>query len=103
VTAVNDFNVVVYSMWLHVTSAADWFDWLDTGLGPGLYIVAVDLTAVADCVFSLVDFVPVVGYCLKQVFVKLLEFLFMLGAFSIQVRSPASLVALLHPRLPSGW
>jgi len=85
VTAVNDFNVVVYSMWLHVTSAGDWFGWLDTGLGPGVYTVANDLTAVADCIFSLVDFVPVVGYCLKQVFVQLLKFVFLLAAFSIQV------------------
>ena len=83
--AVNDFNVVVYSMWLHVTSAGDWFGWLDTGLGPGVYTVANDLTAVADCIFSLVDFVPVVGYCLKQVFVQLLKFVFLLAAFSIQV------------------
>ena len=85
ITAVNDFNVIVYSFWLHTTSAADWFGWLDTGIGPGLYLVANDLTAVADCIFSLVDAVPVVGYCLKQVFVQLLRFFFLLGAFSLQV------------------
>jgi hypothetical protein len=85
VTTVNDFNVIVYSFWLHTTSAADWFGWLDTGIGPGLYLVANDLTTVADCIFSLVDAVPVVGYCLKQVFVQLLRFFFLLAAFSLQV------------------
>ena len=85
ITAINDWNVILYSFWLHTTSAEDWFSWLDLTLGPNLYLVANDLTAVADCLFSLVDAVPVVGYCLKQVFVQLLRFAFLLGAFSLQV------------------
>ena len=84
VTAVNDFNVIVYSFWLHTTSAADWFGWLAT-VGPQLLIVANDLVAVADCVFSLVDAVPVVGYCLKQVMVQLFRFVILVATFGLQV------------------
>jgi hypothetical protein len=85
ITTINDLNVVIYSFWLHTTSAADWFGWLDTGPGPGLFIVANDIAIVADCIFSLVDAVPVVGYCLKQVFAQLVRFLALVGAFSIRV------------------
>jgi len=84
ITAINDWNVLVYSFWLHTTSASDWFGWLDS-IGPNLLVVAGDLTAVADCVFSLVDAVPIVGYCLKQVFVQLVNFGVHLLAFILQI------------------
>ena len=65
ITGVNDGLKGVYGMFLHTTSATDWFLWLDTQ--PDTYIQVQDIVNLARCVFSIVDAVPVVGYCLKQV------------------------------------
>jgi hypothetical protein len=67
-----DFNKGLYEMFLFTTGAQQWFFWIDTQTDTR--VLADNIGNLADCIFSLVDAVPVVGYCLKNVFVQLVKF-----------------------------
>lgn len=68
----NDFNKGLYEMFLHTTSASDWFTWIDTQKDTRIFVQNV--VNLAGCIFSLLDNVPVVGFCMKRVFVELVNF-----------------------------
>ncbi len=96
-TLLADFMKGLYELFLNVSGADAFFLWLDTQTN--FQQLAADIVTLADCIFSLLDFVPVVGYCLKQIFVQLVNFAANAIAFLLKV-----VVALgtLTYDLPSG-
>lgn len=96
-TLLADFMKGLYELFLNVSGADAFFLWLDTQTN--FQQLAADIVVLADCIFSLLDFVPVVGYCLKQIFVQLINFTVNAIAFLLKV-----VVALgtLTYDLPSG-
>jgi len=83
IITVNDFFVGVYDMTQHFTSASDWFCWLDTQ--PHTNILVQNLVNVAECLFSITELIPVVGFCFKNFNVELNKFIFSVVGFLLKI------------------
>lgn len=92
-TFVNDFTKGLYELFLNATDATVFFRWVDSN--PNYQILIGydgDLVSVVACLLSSLQFIPVVGFCLKHIFVSI--FAFVTGMIAFAVRGVLSLTTL---------
>ncbi len=82
-TLANDFLIGIYDMFLNVTGTEVWFRWLDTQ--PFTVILKDNIVKVAFCLLSVFRLVPVVGFCLQNIFGQLSRFVTCILEFLLRV------------------
>lgn len=65
-TLANDFSKGIWELFLHTTDATTFFKWVDTNANYQILIgIEGDVVNVIGCLLSSLQFIPVVGFCLK--------------------------------------
>lgn len=81
----NDFSCGLYDLFQNATDADTFFIWVDDNPNYDIIIgTDGDVVEVIKCLLSSLQFIPVVGFCLKNVFVSLLAFVTGMINFAVQ-------------------
>lgn len=90
---VNDFTKGLWELFLNATDATTFFKWVDSNANYEILIgIDGDVVHVISCILSALEFIPVVGFCLKHVIVSI--FAFITGQIQFAFRGVLSLVTL---------